>query len=66
MFIPVTQLNLEIVKNYHNTRDLPAVNGTTRMSVHLRFGTVSIRHLARLTQQVNEKYFNELIWREFY
>lgn len=66
MFIPVNQLNLEIVKNYHNTRDLPAVNGTSRMSVHLRFGTVSIRHLARLTQQVNEKYFNELIWREFY
>lgn len=64
--IPGTQLNLEIVKNYHNTRDLPAVEGTTRMSVHLRFGTVSIRQLARLTQQVNEKYFNELIWREFY
>lgn len=66
MFIPGNQLNIEIVKNYHNTRDLPAVNGTSRMSVHLRFGTVSIRHLARLTQQVNEKYFNELIWREFY
>ncbi|HRF75543.1 MAG TPA: deoxyribodipyrimidine photo-lyase, partial [Chitinophagales bacterium] len=66
IFIPGNQLNLEIVKNYHNTRDLPAVNGTSRMSVHLRFGTVSIRHLARLTQQVNEKYFNELIWREFY
>lgn len=66
IFIPGNQLNLEIVKNYHNTRDLPAVNGTSRMSVHLRFGTVSIRHLARLTQQVNEKYFDELIWREFY
>jgi deoxyribodipyrimidine photo-lyase len=64
--IPSPTLNLDIVKNYHNTRDLPAVNGTTRMSVHLRFGTVSVRKLAALTQSVNEKYFNELIWREFY
>lgn len=64
--IPSIKLNLDIVKNYHQTRDIPAISGTTRMSVHLRFGTISIRKLARLTQQLNEKYFNELIWREFY
>ncbi len=64
--VPPLKINLNIIKNYHNTRDLPAVQGTSRLSVHLRFGTLSIRKLAAATQQVNEKYFNELIWREFY
>ncbi|MFN4233470.1 MAG: cryptochrome/photolyase family protein [Bacteroidia bacterium] len=56
----------EIIKNYHATRDLPAINGTTRLSVHLRFGTISIRELARKAKKLNEKYLNELIWRDFY
>lgn len=64
--IPSPKINLDIVQHYHTTRDFPAINGTTRLSVHLRFGTISIRKLAAATQQVNEKYFNELIWREFY
>lgn len=64
--VPPLKINLNIIKNYHNTRDLPAIQGTSRLSVHLRFGTLSIRKLAAATQQVNEKYFNELIWREFY
>jgi deoxyribodipyrimidine photo-lyase len=56
----------EIIKNYHLTRDLPAILGTTRLSLHLRFGTVSIRKLARLGMSLNEKWLNELIWRDFY
>ncbi len=64
--IPSSDINLAIVKNYHNTRDIPSLNGTTRLSIHLRFGTISIRKLAASTQLLNEKYFNELIWREFY
>jgi deoxyribodipyrimidine photo-lyase len=36
------------------------------MGVHLRFGTISIRALARKAVQLNETYLNELIWREFY
>jgi deoxyribodipyrimidine photo-lyase len=36
------------------------------MSVHLRFGTISIRQLAKNALQINEKYLNELIWRDFY
>ena len=36
------------------------------MSVHLRFGTVSVRELTRVAYDANEKYLNELIWREFY
>ncbi|MEX2596090.1 MAG: deoxyribodipyrimidine photo-lyase [Salibacteraceae bacterium] len=63
---PQADVDLSVVKNYHNTRNLPAINGTTRISVHLRFGTVSIREMARIGHKHNTKWFNELIWRDFY
>lgn len=56
----------EIILNYHHTRDFPGINGTSRLSVHLRFGTISIRDLIRRACSLNEKFLNELIWREFY
>jgi deoxyribodipyrimidine photo-lyase len=55
-----------VIKNYKQERDLPAVQGTTRLSVHLRFGTISIRELAREAGALSETFLNELIWREFY
>ena len=55
-----------VIGNYHTTRDTPSLKGTTRMGVHLRFGTVSIRKLAALAVRSNEKYLNELVWRDFY
>ena len=57
---------LSIIKKYELTRNFPSKLGTTRLSVHLRFGTISIRELARLAKKSNETYLNELIWREFY
>ena len=62
---PSREVDGERIKEYHEKRDIPSINGTTRMSLHLRFGTVSIRELARKGKK-NEKYFNELIWRDFY
>lgn len=56
----------QIIINYDKTRDYPAIKGTSRMSVHLRFGTVSIRALTALGTELNHKWLNELIWREFY
>jgi len=56
----------EIIKKYEHQRDIPSVRGTTRMSVHLRFGTISVRKLAKTAMKLSEKYLNELIWREFY
>lgn len=56
----------KILKHYHETRDQPAVNGTSRMGMHLRFGTVSTRELVRRGRKVNTAYLNELIWREFF
>lgn len=62
----VYDVNITILKNYHNTRDIPSIHGTSRLSTHLRFGTVSIRKLVRIALQSNEKWLNELIWRDFY
>ena len=59
-------LDIDIINNYHNTRDFPAIIGTSNMSVHLRFGTVSVRELVSKAKDTNEKYLNELIWREFF
>ena len=55
-----------IIRNYHKKRDFPAEDGTSRLSVHLRFGTISIRKVVKLALILNEKWLNELIWREFY
>jgi deoxyribodipyrimidine photo-lyase len=58
--------SIDIIKTYAEQRDFPAINGTTRLSLHLRFGTVSIRELTRLALQTSETWLNELIWRDFY
>ena len=59
-------LDPHTVRDYAEKRDTPSVVGTTRMSLHLRFGTVSIRQLARFGMQHSDKWLTELIWREFY
>lgn len=63
---PATQVPVGILKNYHETRDFPAIAGTSRLSVHLRFGTISPRQLTAKALKHNGTYLNELIWREFY
>lgn len=60
------ELDKSIAKDYKNTRDIPSVKGTTRLSVHLRFGTISTRKLTAESMAISEKLLNELIWREFY
>ena len=64
---------LERVDRYHETRDFPAIKGPSYLSVHLRFGTISIRQLAgaahRLARggsQGASVWLAELIWRDFY
>lgn len=56
----------QILKNYKEKRDFPAAEGTSRISVHLRFGTISIRQLATKARELSGSYLNELIWRDFY
>lgn len=64
--VPSPKIDLKFLRHYHETRDFPYINGTSKLSIHLRFGTISIRKLVRIAKELNEKYFNELIWREFY
>lgn len=63
------------IQGYGDQRDFPAVQGTSCLSVHLRFGTVSIRGLVRhavtmMRQAGNHQgastWLSELIWRDFY
>ncbi len=63
---PARKVPADIIKSYHRTRDLPAEDGTSRLGVHLRFGTLSIRKLASVAEDLNDGYLTELIWREFY
>jgi deoxyribodipyrimidine photo-lyase len=63
---PTRSINTEIISNYNHTRDFPAINGTSKLSIHLRFGTISIRQLVKKSFELSETYVNELIWREFY
>lgn len=61
---------LERIGRYKEARDFPAVKGPSYLSVHLRFGTVSIRQLAAAAQGIGgrgaETWLSELIWRDFY
>ena len=73
---------LQRMDRYDETRNFPAIKGPSYLSVHLRFGTVSIRQLAREAHrraypragmgegtQGSEgarTWLSELIWRDFY
>ncbi len=64
---------LERIDAYDEARDFPAVKGPSYLSVHLRFGTLSIRQAARLAHERSARgsagaatWLSELIWRDFY
>ena len=68
---------LQRIDAYADARDFPARNGSSQLSVHLRFGTVSVRELARAAWQRMQHrseaaahgaktWLSELIWRDFY
>jgi deoxyribodipyrimidine photo-lyase len=63
---PGKTVRTELLRNYKETRDFPAINGTSEVSIHLRFGTISIRELARKAREHNFTFLNELVWRDFY
>ncbi|WP_426058950.1 cryptochrome/photolyase family protein [Hymenobacter sp. B1770] len=67
-FVPTADLPAEdVVRNYHNTRNMPALqNGTARISVQLRFGTLSVRQVMRQAKALNPKLLAESIWRDFF
>ncbi|WP_281310565.1 cryptochrome/photolyase family protein [Flavobacterium flavigenum] len=64
--IKVQPHNLSQIGNYKETRDFPALDSTSYLSPHLRFGTVSIRKLVNWANRKNQIFLSELIWREFF
>lgn len=65
--IPSNNPSDERIENYNKTRDFPSLEkGTSRLGIHLRFGTVSIREEVAKAKKLNNTFLNELIWREFY
>lgn len=58
------------IDGYHERRDYPSLKGPSYLSVHLRFGTLSIRELARAARERKSEgartWLSELIWRDFY
>lgn len=58
------------IENYREERDIPSGDRTSGLSVHLRFGTLSVRECFRTAARIGgpgaEKWRDELIWREFY
>jgi deoxyribodipyrimidine photo-lyase len=63
---PSNEWKKDLIQRYDATRNFPSLNGTSKLGVHLRFGTISIRELAREALSLNETFLNELIWRDFY
>ncbi len=71
------QFKIQKILDYKINREQPSVNGTSFLSVHLRFGTISIRKIIREVVKLSktltgeqkescETWLNELIWRDFY
>ena len=59
---PIKNWKTETIKHYKEQRDYPAVEGTSRLSVHLRFGTISIRELVSEAGKLCETFLNDLLF----
>ncbi|WP_417367794.1 cryptochrome/photolyase family protein [Flavobacterium beibuense] len=56
-----------LIDNYEDARNIPSIEGTSFLSPHLRFGSVSVRQLVKKAlESKNQTFLNELIWREFF
>lgn len=64
--VPARSIQSEVLDAYGAKRDFPAIPGTSRLSLHLRFGTIGIRQALRAGMEHSEKWTTELIWRDFY
>ena len=64
--IPSSVVARGIIAEYDKKRDFPAMDATSKLGIHFRFGTISIREKALAAAKLNETYLSELIWRDFY
>jgi deoxyribodipyrimidine photo-lyase len=60
-------MTTKIIDEYEETRNYPEIEGTSKLSPHLRFGTVSVRQCVQKgLRSENNTFLKELIWREFF
>ena len=64
--LPNKTVSEELIQKYKEQRDFPAIEGTSKLSVYLRFGLISIRGLVSKSINLSQTWLNELIWRDFY
>lgn len=62
----IPELSPVRMKAYAENRDIPSIEGTTQIGIHLRFGTLSIRSAARKAAKYSPVLLSELLWRDFY
>lgn len=55
-----------LIRHYAENRNIPSLNATSHLGIHLRFGTISIRQLLIQVKSLSETFLKELIWREFF
>lgn len=63
---PSFKVPQKLISSYAENRDYPAINGTSKLGIHFRFGTISIREKALKAGKLSNTYLSELIWRDFY
>lgn len=66
MAVPELDLKQETLKNYAARRDFLGIEATTKIGVHLRFGTISIRQAVQMAKKLSSIWLKELIWRDFF
>ncbi len=64
--IKIKAFNISDLNNYAETRNFPALDTTSYLGPHLRFGTISIRQIISQLKKPNDVFLSELIWREFF
>ena len=61
------KMDKQLIHLYEERRNIPSVEGTSRLGPHLRFGTISIRRVVKKAlKSSNITFLKELIWREFF
>jgi len=65
--IPAYNISNDLINKYEDVRNFPAINGTSKLGHHLRFGTISVRKcVSEALKSDNITFLKELIWREFF
>ncbi len=64
---PPKMTKKSILEGYAENRNFPALaDGTSRLGIHLRFGTISVREVAKVAQKLSDVWLSEIIWRDFF